>query len=33
MKQIDTLAGRGALFVVADDVKILAPPAVIAKLA
>ena len=32
-KEIALLAGRGALFAVADDVKILAPPAVIAELA
>ena len=32
-KQIALLAGRGALFAVADDVKILGPPIVIAELA
>jgi hypothetical protein len=32
-KQFDVLAGRGVLFTVADDVKILAPHAVIVELA
>jgi hypothetical protein len=32
-KQIDTLAGKGVLFVVADEAKILAPPTIIAEVA
>ena len=32
-KQLQILNGRGVLFVVADDVKILGPPAVIKELA
>ena len=32
MKRIALLAGRGALFAVADDIKILAPPVVIGEL-
>jgi hypothetical protein len=33
MKHLQALNGRSVLFAIADDVKIIAPPAVIAELA
>ena len=32
MKQLRIMGGRGVLFAVADDVKLLGPPEVIAKM-